>query len=265
MAHRTRSSRDHESEKSRYRVHKDDMSDRGSARHALLPNVGHIERIVSGVSGLTLVARNVGRPFSPSRVLGVLTGGGLIYRAMSGYCPAYGVTGIDTTSGSDTSSLGRDKVRSHRAIKVDHFITINRPPEELYRFWRRLDNLPQVMPHVRSVTVIDDRQSHWVITTLPGAPTIEWDAVIINEVENERIGWRTVEGASVAHAGSVHFEAADEGRRTIVTVVLQYDPPAGPLGAALMSLLGEDPEHQITEDLERFKTLMESEGATTRV
>jgi uncharacterized membrane protein len=186
---------------------------------------------------------------------------GFLYRAVTGYCPAYRATGIRTATGSDTSSIGRDKVHSHRAIKVDHFITVNRPPEELYRFWRQLDNLPKVMTHVQNVRVIDDQRSHWVITTLPGAPTIEWDAIIISEVENERIGWRTVEGAVVAHAGSVHFEAADEGRRTIVTVVLQYDPPAGSVGTALASLFGQDPGRKIAEDLEGFKVMMESEVA----
>lgn len=249
-----------QSGKGRYEVHKDDMAEQEPRGQSRSTNVGQGERLLSAIGGLALLARNLGRPFSPAGVLGASMGLGLLHRAVTGYCPAYRATGVRTT-GSDTSSIGRDKVRSYRSIKVDHFITVNRPAEELYRFWRQLDNLPKVMTHVQNVRVIDDQRSHWVITTLPGAPTIEWDAIIISEVENERIGWRTVEGAVVAHAGSVHFEAADEGRRTIVTVVLQYDPPAGSVGAALASLFGQDPRCKIAEDLERFKVMMESEVA----
>ena len=85
-----------------------------------------------------------------------------------------------------------------------------------------------------------------------------WDAEIINEVDDERIGWRTLKGAVVAHAGSVIFEAIG-GATTNVTVTLQYDPPGGPLGAALASLLGQDPAKKIGEDLSRFKEVMEHE------
>ena len=102
---------------------------------------------------------------------------------------------------------------------------------------------------------INEHQSHWIVDTLPHAPEIEWDAEIINEVDDERIGWRTLKGAVVEHAGSVVFEAI--GRATKVTVTLQYDPPGGPLGAALASLLGQDPAQKIGEDLARFKEVME--------
>lgn len=54
-----------------------------------------------------------------------------------------------------------------------------------------------------SVTPLDERRSHWIIETVPGAPAIEWDAEIISDMENERIGWQTAEGTSIDHAGSV--------------------------------------------------------------
>jgi uncharacterized membrane protein len=146
--------------------------------------------------------------------------------------------GINSREDSDTSSLGRPKVRTERAIKIEQSVTINRPQQDLYRFWRQLDNLPKVMSHVRSVQQIDDRRSHWVVDTMPGAPTVEWDAEIINEVENS------------------------QGTR--VTVTLQYDPPAGPIGAAIAGLFGQDPRQKIAEDLQRFKQTMESQAASSR-
>ena len=119
------------------------------------------------------------------------------------------------------------------------------------------------MSHVRSVEIINDQLTHWVIETHPRAPSVEWDAEIINEVEDDRIGWRTLRGSDVVHAGSVEFEPVEDGG-TRVTVTLQYDPPAGPIGVAIASLLGQDPAKKISSDLQHFKELMESETSPSR-
>ena len=87
---------------------------------------------------------------------------------------------------------------------------------------------------------------------------MEWDAEIINDVPNRVIGWQSIEGSTVVTAGSVNFDELPDGSGTTVRVRLQYDPPAGKLGAAVARLLGEEPSVQIGEDLRRFKQLMES-------
>ncbi len=227
-------------------------------------NVGETERILCGIVGGALLLRSVARPFSPTGGVGALIGIALLHRSVTGYCPAYGAMGISTDGAHDTSSLGRRKIHSQRALKIEQSITIDRPAKDLYRFWRQLDNLPKVMIQVQSVEATNDRLSHWVIKTLPGAPTVEWDAEIINEVENERIGWQTLQGASVEHAGSVQFQPVGGGRSTTVTVTLQYDPPAGPIGAAVAALFGQDPGRKIADDLARFKETMESEARTSQ-
>lgn len=227
-------------------------------------NVGRKERILTGIVGGGLLLRSVMRPSSLTSGLAALLGIALLHRATTGYCAVYGAMGVSTHEKNDTSSLGRRKVRTDRALKVEQSITIQRPAKDLYRFWRQLDNLPKVMSHVRSVQSINDRLSHWIVDTLPGAPTVEWDAEIINEVENERIGWRTLHGATVEHAGSVAFEPVEDGRSTCVTVTLQYDPPAGPVGAAVANLLGQDPGQKIGGDLARFKQTMETEAHSSR-
>ena len=91
-----------------------------------------------------------------------------------------------------------------------------------------------------------------------GVPTVEWDAEIINDVENERIGWRSLSGADVDNTGSVKFEPVADGKATKLTVSLQYAPPAGKIGTAIAKLIGEDPDLQIAEDLQRFKESMEA-------
>ena len=222
-------------------------------------NVGYGERLITALLGGGLLLRSLRGRSGVMGGVNAVMGVALLNRAVSGYCPAYHAMGISTHDRSDTSSLGRPKVLTNRAIKVTQSITIQRPAHNLYRYWRQVENLPKVMSHIRSVVAINEHQSHWIVDTLPHAPEIEWDAEIINEVDDERIGWRTLKGAVVEHAGSVVFEAIERAT-TKVTVTLQYDPPGGPLGAALASLLGQDPAKKIGEDLARFKEVMEKQS-----
>lgn len=148
-------------------------------------------------------------------------------------------------------------------IKVEKTLTINKPAAELYRFWHDFENLPHFMKHLKDVKVYDAKRSHWT-TSAPLETTIEWDADIIDDRENELIAWRSVEGADVDNSGSIHFQPAQHDRGTEVKVVTEYNPPAGAIGAAIAKLFGESPEQQLGDDLRRFKMLMETgEIATT--
>jgi uncharacterized membrane protein len=147
-------------------------------------------------------------------------------------------------------------------IRVDTAVTIQKPRGELFSFWRDLENLPRFMRHLHSVARIDDTRSHWIAQG-PGGKMLEWDAEIINEEWNERIGWRSLPGSDLDTAGSVHFKAAPGGRGTEVHIELQYIPPAGALGAAYARLLGQDPADQIKDDLRRLKQLLETGETAT--
>ncbi len=228
------------------------------AESASQQNLGDVQRVVSIGLGSGLVALGLSQRSLAGTGLTAL-GAALVHRGLSGYCAAFHVIGINThENGSGTGRLGRRKVETRHATKIRRTIEINRPPADLYRFWRALDNLPRIMSHVESVHVVNERLSHWVIKTVPGGPSVEWDAEIINDMNNERIGWRSLKGADVDNAGSVEFEPTGDGKRTTMTVTLQYAPPAGRLGTTIAKLLGEDPERLIEEDLQRFKETMES-------
>lgn len=227
-------------------------------------NVGGVERWVSGIAGSAMVGYGIARTLSRGYVSGAvlaLVGGALLYRGSSGHCEMYHAMGITTAeSGSDNPNVS---VPSGRGIKVEKSVTINKSPAELYRFWRNFENLPRFMDHLESVSVMDNNRSHWVAKA-PAGTSVEWDAEVYNEKENELIAWRSLEGADVDSAGSVRFEPAPGGRGTIVRVVLKYDPPGGVVGAAVAKLFGEEPGQQIDDDLRRFKQLMEAgEVATT--
>src|SRR5205814_8831573 len=124
--------------------------------------------------------------------------------------------------------------------------------DALYAFWRRLDLLPSFMDHLVSVVELDSKRSHWVAKA-PAGRRVEWDAEIIDEVQGERIAWRTVGDADVVSAGSVSFTPAPGGRGTEVRVRLQYDPPAGKTGASVAWLFGPDPAAVIRDGMRRFK------------
>src|SRR5262249_56156492 len=120
----------------------------------------------------------------------------------------------------------------------------------LFRFWHNFENLPRFLNHLESVHSIGGRlsgRSHWV-ARLPTGMTIEWNAEIINEAQNELIAWRSLEGATVPNAGSVRFEQAPDGKGAEVKVSLEYAPPARNLAALIFKLFPQHPTLQPLND-----------------
>jgi len=142
-------------------------------------------------------------------------------------------------------------------IKIKRAVTVNCVPEELYCYWRDLANLTTLFDNVLLVDVVNPQTSHWTLRA-PGGVNLEWEAEITVDRKNEMIGWRSLEGADIDNAGYVRFEPAPDGTGTVVRVALQYNPPAGKLGAVVSTLLGEKPASQVEAALQKFKQLMEA-------
>lgn len=216
-------------------------------------NINGAERWASMAAGAALAAYGLSRRRGSGWMLAAI-GGALLQRGYSGYCHVYDAMGMNTAGDrSDT----RRALGGGAGIHVDESVTINRPIEELYRFWRNLENLPRFMRHLESVERITDTLSRWRAKG-PVGTTVEWNAEIINEVANQVIGWKSIEDSDVVSAGSVNFDEAGRGRGTRVRVHLQYSPPGGRAGAALAKLFGRDAATEIREDLRRFKQLVET-------
>jgi len=218
-------------------------------------NVADAERWVSALGGAALAAwgiKYIKEERSPAGAMLAAAGVSLIARGATGHSRLYSAAGLNTAE-TDT----RVALRGARGVHVEQAFTINRSAEELYSYWRRLEQLPQFMSHLVSIKQLDERRSHWVAKG-PAGRKVEWDAEIVNEVPNELIGWRTLDHADVVSAGSVRFKPAPGGRGTEVRVRLQYEPPAGKLGASVAWLLGHEPSQTIQEDLRKFKSLMEA-------
>lgn len=209
-------------------------------------NIGSNERIASAVAGGALVAYGIKQGGLFGTALSLL-GGGLLLRGTTGYCNAYKVFDVNTSS---------EKNPSAGNIHVTKSVTINKSAAELFEFWRNFENLSRIMTHLESVTKIDNKRSHWKAKA-PLGMRVEWDAEILNERENEFIEWYSAENADIPNSGKVEF-LPTQNRGTEVKVTLEYKAPAGKAGSLVAKLFGEEPEQQVVEDLRRFKQLMES-------
>jgi uncharacterized membrane protein len=142
-------------------------------------------------------------------------------------------------------------------VLVGRTVSINRSRQDLYAFWRDFRNLPLFMENIESVQVFDDGRSHWKVRG-PAGTDLEWDSLVTQDLPGEAIAWASAEGASVGNSGRVEFRDSPNGRGTIVTVTIAYDPPAGALGKAFAKIFRREPRIQARQELKRFKQLMET-------
>ena len=136
-------------------------------------------------------------------------------------------------------------------------VTIDRPREELYAFWRDVGNLPLFLENVVAVEPLDDRRSRWVVKA-PAGSTVEWVSAITEDRPGETIAWASEEGADVPNSGRVDFRDAPGGRGCWVTATILYDPPGGFIGKAIAKMFQREPAIQARRALRRFKQLMET-------
>jgi uncharacterized membrane protein len=220
-------------------------------------NVGKAERIISIAGGALLAflaAKNFNRNKAGSIAM-LTSGGSLLFRGATGYCPI-------------NESVGRNSAASTEVnpVEVSQVLTINRPRSEVYAYWRKLENLPRFMEHLREVKQIDNKRSHWeaLIPKMIGT-AIKWDAQITSEEADRRIAWRSIANATVDNAGEVRFEDIPDTRGTQMHVKISYHPPAGDLGKGVAKLFNPMLESMIKADLMRFKQIMETgTGELTR-
>jgi uncharacterized membrane protein len=147
-------------------------------------------------------------------------------------------------------------------VLIGRSVTINRPRDELYSFWRDFNNLPRFMHNVQSVTVQDEHRSHWVIDA-PAGKSVEWDSKITHDEPGRLIAWESLDGGSVRNSGQVEFLDSPDGRGTVVRVTLTYDPPGGSVGKLVAKIFQKEPKVQARQDLRRFKQLMETGEVAT--
>lgn len=211
-------------------------------------NVGPKERWLSLVTGAAMAFVGLRRRGGGGLLMAFL-GGALIARGATGHSPVYDLLGMRRRRPESGISAG--------TVLVERSVTINRPAADLYAFWRRFKNLPTVMHHLKSITTLGEGITRWVAAGPAGAD-VTWDAQLVDDEANELIAWRSLAGSQVHHAGSVRFRPAPAGRGTEVSVRLQVLTPGGKAGALVAAMFGASPKQEISDDLRRFKALMET-------
>ena len=225
------------------------------ARDRQTTNVSEPERWLSAIGGSALAVYGLERGTLGGLALAAV-GGSLVYRGLTGHCPCYASLGVSTAEPKPAAT----SVRAGHGVKIEKTFTINRPREEVYRFWRNFENLPGIMRHLRSVETKSDQLSHWVANG-PLGITVEWDAEIHNEEKNRLIAWRSLADSEIETAGSVHFMPVPGGPGTQVRISMKYDPSPEKMAELIAGIFGVDLKSQIEEDLCSFKQMMEAGAA----
>jgi uncharacterized membrane protein len=205
---------------------------------------------VAGGAGLAVI---LGRRGGVAGGVGALAGAALVIRGLTGRC-------MVKASFQESDNPKKTIAKAHgwsSAALIHNAVSIGKPRQQVYETWRDFSNLARFMENIESITVTDDRTSHWVVQA-PMGRTVEWDAVVTEDVPGERIAWETADGADIQSAGWVEFTDGPTGRGTEVRARFAYKPPAGRLGQVAAKLLQREPNVQSRRDLKRFKQYMET-------
>lgn len=228
-----------------------------SSRGPTTVNLGGGERWIDISAGTALAATGLALAGFTRRLIAgsalALAGGVLVYRGLTRRSRLYGTLGI-VRAGPATGA----------GLIVERAITISRPRDEVYRFWRELGNLRLVVAGLQTASPRGDGLSRWIVSA-PFGRRIEWDAQLEADEHNNLLAWHSVPGSGLANRGIVRFLEAPGNRGTEVRVRLEYQPPLGSAGAAVAKLFGEEPNQDLYAALRNMKALLEAgETPTTQ-
>ncbi len=205
-------------------------------------NVTPKERIITVTVGSYLLARGI-RKFS---LFQTLLGGYMVYRGATGHCPIY-------------EQIQRNKYTDKpESINIKATMVVNKPRAEVYDFWRKLENLPLFMRHLKSVKEIDNLRSHWEVKVPGNVTRVHWDAEIVKEEPQNLLSWKSLPGATVMNAGKVEFRDFLGHKGTELKVVITFRPPAGKVGGGIAWLLSPVFKKMISQDILNFKQYIET-------
>lgn len=204
-------------------------------------NVSTLERIIMVTSGSYLLYKGLSEEKKSIGKIG--TGGTMLLRGLSGYCPVYDAV---------------DHLKNDKASNVNIRISsvVNKPVAEVYAFWRDFENFPKFMNHLDSVKVLSSTTSEWTAKGSAGIGKLSWKAEIIKDENEKMISWNSLPDASVKNAGKVTF--TPKGNATEIDVTISYHAPLGIAGESAAKLLNPYFAKLLKDDITNFKTYLES-------
>ena len=216
-------------------------------------NINWPERIVSLTAGARILSGGLknfsAHPFRNAIIS--LTGGYLIYRGLTGNDPLYSRFSVNTAQKTNE-------------VNVKATVVVNRTRQEVYDFWRKLENLPLFMTHLKSVVQVDEKRSHWEAKLPADVAQVSWDAEIVDEQPGSLIAWKSLPGSTIDNSGRVEFIDAPNNQSTVVKVSINYIPVpegSGAVGAGVAGvaqLLSPVFTKLVKDDIKGIKQYLES-------
>ncbi len=152
-----------------------------------------------------------------------------------------------------TSSLSPDE------NTIEASVTIERPVQTVFEFYREFRNLPKFLGDVMAIEPIDRTTSRWTIQG-PLGIRARWKIRITEERPNELIRYETVGPPGLRTSWEIHFAPGSEAGETEVREVMKT--PLGRLGRAALGLIGKFPAEEVSSNLHRLKELLETGSVT---
>jgi len=207
----------------------------------LKTNVSTLERILMITSGGYLLYKGLSK--NDKSITQIGSGGAMLLRGISGYCPVYDA--VDHLKNDKSSNVN---------IRVSSII--DKPVNEVYTFWRDFENLPKFMSHIESVKPLSFTTSQWTANGPAGVGKISWNAEIVKDEQDRLISWNSLPDSSIKNAGKVVFRPSGNGTEIIVTI--SYHAPLGIAGESAAKLLNPYFEKLVKDDIMNLKTYLES-------
>lgn len=204
-------------------------------------NVGTTDRLVSSAAGL-LLAYAGARTIKKGGISLLLPASYLLWRGATGYCHMYNLTGIDTTEGA-------------KPFLFTQHITIKKGRKQVYKYWRKLENLPHIMTHIAKVEDLSNNKYRWEAEF--NKQHFSWNAQIIEDIPNEKISWTSVDSPDVENAGTVEFIDSPQGG-TELRVTISYKPAKSKMDRILAHAFNPIFKRKIMQDLCEFKQKVEA-------
>jgi uncharacterized membrane protein len=181
-------------------------------------------------------------------------------RALLATAAVVGVGLLDVLASEDlanTTPKVTHPEKDSQGLTVKKCVTVNRPVDEVYAFWKNFENMPRFMKHLDSVESTGEGTSRWTAGSSEGM-SIAWEVQLVEDRPNQLLSWQTIGVSDVTGTGRVEFVPAPGGRGTEVRANISYQPPGGALGARIARVFRDIPGVKIENQLNVFKQIIET-------
>lgn len=133
-------------------------------------------------------------------------------------------------------------------------VEVSAPVDLCFEQWSRFEQLPSCLNSILNVTDRGNGRYHWTIRG-PLGSTVEWEADLLNKIDNEFISFRSVPGTAILLEGAIRFESLTPNS-TRITAAIEYEAPGGDLGEAIAKHITHV-DQMLKDELIAFKNCVE--------